>query len=50
MSQHLRVYKCSQDERRDGQVCEYELALLVQAEQGEVVAQLHDLNGVLLLP
>lgn len=49
MSLHLWVYKCPQDMRRNGQVCEYELALLVQAEQGEVVAQLHGLNGVFLL-
>lgn len=35
--------------RGHGQVCEDQLCLLVQAKQGEVVAELHGLDGILLL-
>lgn len=49
MSLDLGVNKSPQNVGRDREVDEDELCLLVEAEQGEVVTQLHGLNGVLLL-
>lgn len=49
MSLHLGVNKSSQDVRRDWKVGEDKLRLLMKAEQGEVVPQLHGLNGTFLL-
>lgn len=49
VSLDLRVDKRAENVGRDGKVGEDELRLLVKAEQGEVVTQLHGLDGVLLL-
>lgn len=49
MSLDLGVNKGPQNVGCDWKVDEDELGLLVEAEQGEVVAQLHGLDGVLLL-
>lgn len=49
VSLDLGVNKSPQNVGCDWQVDEDELGLLVKAEQGEVVAQLHCLDGVLLL-
>lgn len=49
VSLHLGVDKGPQDVGGDGQVGEDQLGLLMEAEQGEVVPQLHGLDGVLLL-
>lgn len=49
VSLHLRVDKGPQDMCGDRQVREDQLGLLMEAEQGEVVPQLHGLDGILLL-
>lgn len=49
MSLDLGINKSPQNAGCDGKVDEDELRLLVEAEQGEVVAQLHRLNGTFLL-
>ena len=49
VSLDLGVNKSPEDVGCDGKVDEDELRLLVEAEQGEVVTQLHRLNGVFLL-
>lgn len=49
MSLDLGVNKSPQNVGCDWQVDEDELGLLMKAEEGEVVAQLHCLDGVLLL-
>ena len=49
MSLDLGVHESPQDMRRDGEVCEDKLGLLMKAEEGEVVQKLHGLNGILLL-
>lgn len=49
MSLDLGVNESPEDVGCDGKVDEDELRLLVEAEQGEVVTQLHRLNGVFLL-
>ena len=49
MSLDLGLDKGPQDVVGHGQVGEDELGLLVEAEQGEVVAQFHGLDSVFLL-
>ena len=49
MSLDLGVNKGPQNVGCDRKVDEDKLRLLMKAEQGEVVTQLHGLNGVLLL-
>lgn len=49
VSLDLRVNKSPQNVGCDWKVDEDKLRLLVKAEQGEVVTQLHRLNGVFLL-
>lgn len=49
MSLDLGVHKSPQNVGSDWKVDEDELGLLMKAEEGEVVAQLHGLDGVLLL-
>lgn len=49
MSLDLGVNKSPQNVGCDWKVDEDELGLLMEAEQGEVVAQLHCLDGILLL-
>lgn len=49
VSLDLGVNKSPQNVGCDGKVDEDKLRLLMKAEQGEVVTQLHRLNGVFLL-
>lgn len=49
VSLDLGVHKCPQNVGCDWKVDEDELCLLMKAEQGEVVPQLHRLNGIFLL-
>lgn len=49
VSLDLGVDKSPQDVGRDGKIYEDQLRLLVEAEEREVVPQLHRLDGVLLL-
>lgn len=49
VSLDLGVNESTQNVRSDGKVDEDKLRLLMKAEQGEVVTQLHGLDGVFLL-
>ena len=49
VSLDLRVYKGTQDVGRDWQIGKDKLCFLMKAKEGEVVTQLHGLNGIFLL-
>lgn len=49
VSLDLGVHKSPKNVRRDREVGEDQLCLLMEAEQGEVVTQLHYLNSIFLL-
>lgn len=49
VSLNLGVDESPEDVGSDGKVGEDELCLLMKAEQGEVVSQLHGLNSTFLL-